>query len=133
MTYLLDVSALVALGFRRHVFHARVAEWEQELSLRGVPEFATCPITELGFVRTVAHRAYRRDVATAKELLRDLKSAKSVKFTFLSDGLDASALPDWVETANQTTDGHLLQLARAHGFEFATLDEKIPGAFLIPA
>jgi predicted nucleic acid-binding protein len=103
--YLLDVSVLVALGFRRHIFHARVAEWERELSLRGIPEFATCPITELGFVRTVAHPAYGRTVATAKELLRELKSANSVRFTFIPDELDAEALPYWVETANQTTDG----------------------------
>jgi uncharacterized protein len=131
--YLLDVSALVALGFRRHVFHARVAEWERELSLRGIPEFATCPITELGFVRTLAHPAYGCTITAAKDLLRNLKSADSVRFTFLSDELGASALPDWVVTARQTTDGHLLQLATANGTLFATLDEKIPGAYLIPA
>ncbi len=133
MIYLLDVSALVALGFRRHVFHARVAEWERNLSLRGIPEFATCAITELGFVRTVAHPAYGRTLATAKDLLRDLKSADSVKFIFLSDELDASSLPGWVVTAKQTTDGHLLQLANANEILFATLDENIPGAYLIPA
>ncbi len=132
MTYLLDVSALVALGYRRHVFHARVAEWERHLSLYGIPEFATCPITELGFVRTVIHPLYGRTVAEAKQLLRELKSATSVRFTFLSDELDASVLPDWVLTAKQTTDGHLLQLATTNRLIFATLDEKIPGAYLIP-
>jgi hypothetical protein len=49
--YLLDVNALVALGFLNHEFHERVARWL--LSLRkGTPyEILTCPITELGFDR----------------------------------------------------------------------------------
>jgi predicted nucleic acid-binding protein len=131
--YLLDVNVLVALGFRRHSFHARVAEWQRQLGFQGIPEFATCAITELGFLRIVAQAAYEGSVATAKPLLRELKSAPSLRFTFLSDELDASSLPGWVVTAKQTTDGHLLQLANANGILFATLDEKIPGAFLIPA
>jgi predicted nucleic acid-binding protein len=132
VTYLLDVSALVALGFRRHVYHERVAERERKRTLLEIPEFAACPITELGFVPTVAHPAYERSVSTGKELMRDLKSAKSVRFTRLPDELDASALPEWVATAKQASDGHLLQLAKANGLVFATPDEKIPGAYLIP-
>ena len=127
MTYLLDVGALVTLGFRRHAFHERVAEWERKLTLLGIPEFAACPITELGFVPTVAYPAYGRSVSTAKELSRDLKSVKSVRFTFLPDELDVSALPEWVVTTKQTSDDHLLQLAKANGLVFRTLDEKIPG------
>jgi hypothetical protein len=30
------------------------------------------------------------------------------------------------------TDGHLLELARAHGAQFVTLDGNRPGALLIP-
>jgi predicted nucleic acid-binding protein len=33
---------------------------------------------------------------------------------------------------DQTTDGHLLQLASLYGATFATLDSGIPGALLIP-
>jgi len=36
-------------------------------------------------------------------------------------------------SAKQTTDGHLAQLAKAKGAVLATLDGKIPGAYLIPA
>jgi hypothetical protein len=32
----------------------------------------------------------------------------------------------------QTTDGHLLELARTHQAQLATLDTGIPGALLIP-
>jgi hypothetical protein len=50
----------------------------------------------------------------------------------LDDGLDANRLPRWVGKSKQVTDGHLLQLAIDHRATFATLDEKIPGALLIP-
>ena len=45
MTYLLDVNALVALGFLHHEFHDRVAQW---LKAQRFSEIATCSITELG-------------------------------------------------------------------------------------
>jgi hypothetical protein len=43
-----------------------------------------------------------------------------------------STLPSWVKSPAQTTDGHLLQLAKANGAVLATLDAGIPGAYLIP-
>jgi len=49
MTYLLDVNALVALGFQQHEFHSRVVSW---LSQAKQPFLlAICSITELGFAR----------------------------------------------------------------------------------
>ncbi|MFL6601649.1 MAG: hypothetical protein ACJ8R9_09980 [Steroidobacteraceae bacterium] len=53
-------------------------------------------------------------------------------FTFLEDGLGADRFPEWVGKSKQVTDGHLLQLAIDHGATFATLDEGIPGALLVP-
>jgi hypothetical protein len=50
----------------------------------------------------------------------------------IADTHDISHLPEWVKTPKQITDGHLLQLARANGAVLATLDRRIPGAFLIP-
>jgi hypothetical protein len=41
-------------------------------------------------------------------------------------------LPRWVKGPKQITDGHLLGLAKAHGAEMATLDERIPSALVIP-
>jgi hypothetical protein len=72
------------------------------------------------------------DVAHAKSLLQDLKTRKELQLEFMKDGNDISALPGWVKSPAQTTDGHLLQLASANGAVLATLDEGIPGAFVIP-
>jgi uncharacterized protein len=134
MKYLLDVNALVALGFLEHEFHGRVASWVRKLSQKGVPELATCSITELGFVRVLMQASqYGFNIAHAHELLLQLKSGTVLKFTFIIDDQDVSHLPGWVKSAKQTTDGHLAQLAKANGAVLATLDTGIPGAYLIPS
>ena len=134
MTYLLDVSALVALGLMEHEFHQRVISWEHSLVQRQESsELSTCSITELGFVRILSQAPqYGLKTLEARDLLLRLKKESSLKFVFLPDGQDISHLPRWVNTAKQITDGHLSQLAKANGAMLATLDRKIPGAFLIP-
>jgi uncharacterized protein len=134
MRYLLDVNALVALGFLQHEFHERVAHWVRALASKGVPELVTCSITELGFVRILAQAPqYGFTVAHARTLLLRLKTENTLKFTFIPDDHDVSHLPGWVKTPRQITDGHLAQLAKENGAILATLDGRIPRAFLIPA
>jgi hypothetical protein len=90
-------------------------------------------VTELGFLRTLARaEPYGFTIEQGKNLLSQLKSSKEFHFVFLSDGLGLAQLPRWVKGPKQIADGHLLELASAHGAEMATLDERIPGAFVIP-
>jgi predicted nucleic acid-binding protein len=132
--YLLDVNALVALGFLQHEFHKRVANWVRALASNGVPELLTCSITELGFVRVLAQAPlYGFTVSQGRSLLLRLKAENPLKLTFVSDDHDVSHLPAWVKTAKQTTDGHLAQLAKTNGAMLATLDRRIPRALLIPS
>ena len=133
MKYLLDVSALVALGIAEHEFHERVANWVRDLGAAEPLELATCSITEIGFVRIVAQTPqYAFDVSEARILLLRLKARHGEVFTFIADDHDASRLPGWVKGPKQVTDGHLVQLAKANAAVLATLDRGIPGAFLIP-
>jgi len=133
MTYLLDVNSLLALGVRRHVFHDRVLGWIAHLTHSGIPHIGTCPITELGFVRVLSQaRQYGFSVEDARELLLGIKAADMPRFIFIPDEHDISRLPSWVKQPNQTTDGHLVELANANGAQLATLDEHINGAYLIP-
>jgi predicted nucleic acid-binding protein len=130
MIYLLDVNALVALGFMNHEFHARVALWVR--ATRSI-ELASSSITELGFVRVLSQApAYGFTVVQARSLLLRLKQARSFPLLFLPDQVDISHLPGWVKTPKQITDGHLGQLAKTQGAILATLDENIPGSHLIP-
>jgi len=134
MKYLLDVNALVALGFLEHECHERVARWVRELTSIGTPELATCSITELGFVRVLSQvPQYGFTVGQARSLLQRIKASRIVNVTFISDSHDITHLPRWVKTAKQTTDGHLAELAEGNGAVFATLDKGIPRALLIPA
>jgi hypothetical protein len=103
------------------------------LTSRAIPELLTCSITELGFLRVLAQAPqYGFTIAHARALLLRLKRGDSLKFTFIPDGHDVSHIPAWVKTAKQTTEGHLVQLARANSAILARLDERIPGTFLIP-
>lgn len=130
MRYLLDVNALVALGFAQHEFHDRVASWVKEQQF---PSLATCSITELGFIRVLAQApAYGFTIAQARTLSLRLKEARSPEFTFIADDQDVSHLPTWVKAPKQITDGHLVHLASTNGGVLATLDGKIPRAYLIP-
>ena len=130
MKYLLDVNALVALGIYHHKFHDRVNAW---ITSQDGAQWLTCSITELGFVRVSAQTPdYGFTVQQAQTLLLSLKVSGKLALTFLPDGNDISYLPGWVKTPKQTTDGHLLQLASTNDAVLATLDERIPGAFLIP-
>lgn len=131
MTRLLDVNALVALGFSQHEHHVRVSRWVA--GLPGKDTFATCSITELGFVRVLNQvPQYRVPIPDACELISRLRKNRKRRFVFIPDDHGAGQLPAWVKTGRQSTDGHLLELAKAHGAELAKLDEGIPGAFRIP-
>ncbi len=125
MKFLLDVNALIALGYKQHVFHRRVAVWAAGKSL------ATCSIAELGFVRILAQLP-EADIplAISRELLATMKRERRI--AQIPDSQSAVDLPAWVQNPKQITDGHLLVLARSHNATLATCDAGIPGAFLIP-
>ncbi len=125
MIFLLDVNALIALGYKQHVFHKRVSDWAAGKSL------ATCSIAELGFVRVLAQLPEADvSVATSRDILTTMKRERRMKQ--ISDSQSAVDLPVWVQKPGQITDGHLLALAHSNNSTLATCDAGIPGAFLIP-
>jgi predicted nucleic acid-binding protein len=130
MRYLLDVNALIAFGISRHQFHQRVVDWI--MSQHG-STFLTTPVTEIGFVRVVSSvPIYDLNVSRARTLLLGMKENATRPLAFLPDNNDILVIPEWVSAPAQVTDGHLARLAIEHEALLATLDEKIPGSFLIP-
>ena len=129
MMYLLDVNALLAIQYPKHVHHASVKVWISAMHAEHGQDdvvFATCPITELGFVRVASGKAgHSSSVDVALSDLRTLKSRQDM--LFIPDDIPARDLPDWVRKSAQTTDGYLLALAKTHGGHLATLDRFIPG------
>jgi uncharacterized protein len=134
MMYLLDVNVMLAMQYAKHVHYARVNAWAARLYVdrkQGNVVFATCPITELGFVRIASGKAgHSASVDSARADLHTLKAHQ--KMRFVPDDIPARRLPGWVQRWAQTTDGYLLALAKAHSGQLATLDRFIPGALLIP-
>ena len=117
MMYLLDVNALLAIQYRDHVHHTRVKAWISAMRVepwQGVAVFATCPITELGFLRVASGKAaLSPSVDLARADLHTLKSRQ--KMLFIPDDISARRLEAWVLKSPQTTDGYLLALAKTHG------------------
>jgi predicted nucleic acid-binding protein len=130
--YLLDINVLLGYAYKRHTSHSAVARWIRHIE-RTQPEerFATCSIVELGFIRIASGKSgLAENLAAARDDLQITK--KILQPQMLGDELGGNRLPDWVTQAKHTTDGHLLELAKAHNAQFATLDTGIPGAVLIP-
>src|SRR6266567_8507121 len=125
MTYLLDVSTLLARLWRTHVFHERVKIWADSEKL------AVCPITELGFVRISTQPTFGASVTDARKMLESFYKALAPKFIACDLAVLDSAPP---ATGAQTTDFYLASLADIHGMKWATLEDKPkhPAAFVIP-
>jgi predicted nucleic acid-binding protein len=134
VSYLLDVNTLVAWGWADHADHDRAAAWVATTRKRRGVTLLTSAIPQLGFVRVSVQRSGGRiEVSEAAETLSGMLAALGKSHAFLSDDLaSTTAWPHWCAGSRQTTDAHLLHLARKHGAELATLDATIPGAFLIP-
>ncbi len=133
MTYLLDVNVLVAWGWLDHVSHEQTARWIGATSARTGSTLLTSAIPELGFVRVSVQRTGGQvTVKEAGKTLAGMLKALGARHAFLPDDRPANGFPHWCSHASRTTDAHLLQLAEAHGALLATLDTRIPGAFLVP-
>jgi predicted nucleic acid-binding protein len=125
VTYLLDISALMALLWETHVHNKRVTKWQESVPL------AVCPLTELGFLRISTQPSFGLSVAEARKVLNDWR--KSRKPLFVQCDMEALS-SDSPSAGSKMTDFYLASLAAQHGMELATLDEGISHktAFLIP-
>jgi uncharacterized protein len=123
---LLDVNVLIALLDPRHIQHELVQDWFVDRMARG---WASCPITENGFVRIVAQPNYPNPVAitdavsTLSDLMRETDHVFWPDSVSLMDGerFDAERLL----SPRQITDSYLLTLAAANDGTLATLDRRL--------
>jgi toxin-antitoxin system PIN domain toxin len=124
LSVLLDVNALVALAWDSHVHHEAVRRW---FAANGPNGWATCPITESGFVRVSSNPKALPSaigVEAARGVLAALRAVDGHRF--LADDVslcdpDVPALTGH----RQVTDAHLLTIARRHGVRLVTFDAGI--------
>lgn len=130
--FLLDTNVLLALSWPQHVHHRRAHDWFRRI---GAHAWASCAITQLGFVRisanpriTVAGVTPRAAVALLAEF------AQMPGHRYLSDlpPVTTAALFSGRQLLGhgQVTDLYLLSLAMHHSCRLATMDEGI--AQLLP-
>jgi uncharacterized protein len=116
MRYLLDVNALLAAIWRNHPDFGKTDAWIQARAL------ATCPLSELGFLRVSTHpKALKADMATARQLLKAFIEKNRVKFVAAS----LPALKSKPTRSEEVTDFYLAELAAKNQMKLATLDRNI--------
>jgi len=114
----------VALAWDSHIHHQAVRAWFAANSADG---WATCPVTESGFVRVSSNPKVLPsfiDVAAARRVLSGLRAVGVHRF--LAD--DVSPTDPDVPTIighRQVTDAQLLTLARRHSTRLVTFDAGI--------
>ena len=124
---LLDVNVLIALAWPNHLHHAVALSWFEANVQSG---WATCAVTELGFVRVSSNATIVGEPTTAAEAIRYLGSLKQRgAHRYWSDLPSLASLPLELTAAiaghRQVTDGYLLHLAKTNEGYLITLDRGI--------
>ena len=121
---LLDVNALVALAWDSHVHHAAMRAWFTANSSTG---WATCPITESGFVRVSSNPIVLPSaigVDAARGVLSTLRAHPDHRFLTDDVSMGDGDVPS-IAGYRQVTDAHLLTLARRREVRLVTFDSRI--------
>lgn len=126
---LLDVNALLALAWPNHQFHGVVVD---RLERTPHPLWATCAITQLGFVRLSCNRAVvgceklpKEATALLQALVRDERHKFLERLPAVSKLAGAF---DRIMGHQQVTDAYLLALARHHKATLLTFDRRLVAA-----
>lgn len=120
--YLLDVNVLVALAWSNYVHHPFVSRW---FANRVTTGWATCPITQAGFIRMSMNPLVLGSTITsdqAMNVLQQLISDQSHQFLPDDISIHESFKGLKVTGYRQVTDAYLIGLARSRRGMFATLD-----------
>ena len=129
MHALLDVNVLLALFDAEHVHHAKALAWWSEHRSDG---WASCPLTQNGFVRIMSNPGYARPLAFAEAMVLLRAQVMQPGHVFWPDDI---SLADEVyfdhermRGPNQITDAYLLALAVKNGGRLVTFDRAFPVA-----
>jgi len=118
MNWLLDVNFILASRWMTHPDHPAAKAW-----LDSMAQFHTCAISELGFVRISLSSAYGATWDDVQESLEKLHARHGHQF--LVDDVKGTDAPE--TGSKDTTDAHLVVLAKRHGLKLATLDAALAG------
>lgn len=133
LPFLLDLNVLIALAWPSHIHHGPAHRWFATAQISG---WATCPITQSGFIRLSSNPKILPEAVSPKEALQLLKLITRLpKHLFWADSI---AFVDTVIFIGsniigyrQIIDAYLLSLAIQNKGCLVTFDKGI--ATLVPA
>lgn len=127
MRALLDVNVLLALFDADHAEHRRARDWLASEIHHG---WASCPITQNGFVRIISQPRYPSPIGVWEAATRLGLAVETEHHAFWPCDLsllDADRIDRTrVHGPRQVTDVYLLALAVHHGGRLVTFDGRIP-------
>jgi toxin-antitoxin system PIN domain toxin len=126
-TALLDLNILTALLWPAHEHHDVAHRW---FGVRGRARWATCSLTQLGFVRLVSNPAFSRDALSPADALALLaENLTHPGHDFWTDAIQIPVAVKEMEAGlqgyRQLTDAYLLALAYRRKGVLATFDRGI--------
>ena len=125
---LLDINILIALADADHEHHSRAASF---FATCGATGWATCPLTENGFIRILGRPEYPKgpgSSAKARDLLNQLCAVHGHHFWPDEITLrEFTTLP----LSKHLTDHYLLGLAIHRKGKLATMDQRIDASALV--
>ncbi len=123
MRFLLDVNVLAGLAFPLHSSHQRAHSWFRQEPNR---EWATCPLTQAGFLRVASRTLGGGRDAIWQALAGLERDCQSPGHEYWPVDVDLRDLSDSQRSRligpNQITDMQLLLLAHRHRGQLATFD-----------
>jgi uncharacterized protein len=131
---LLDINVLLALAWPNHMFHLAAHRWFDEIPSR---LWATCALTELGFIRLSSNPSFHSETVTPKEATAELKRlCRDAGHHFWPSPTAADpAIFGRAKGHQQVNDAWLVELTRLHKGVLATFDKRLhvhdPSAKLI--
>jgi len=123
---LLDVNALLALGWREHQAHAAVVA-----RLHEHQRWASCNITQLGFIRVSSNPGVFHQATEPAEAARVLATLTQDTMHLYIELTTAPTVAPWPNKSGykQTTDIYLIELAKKSEATLLTFDLRLQRAF----
>lgn len=122
---LLDTNVLLALAWPNHQHHAVAHDWFRSESRHG---WATCAVTQLGFVRLSSNRAYTAAAVSPQEAAQLLQELLTDKRHIFWPSPPASRANIYFRSLGhqQVNDAYLVEVAKRRRGRLVTLDTRLP-------
>ncbi len=123
--YLLDINLLLALAWPQHQFHSPAHRWFRKNGSKG---WATCAITQLGFIRLSSNKRFTDQAVLPMEAACMMEEIAALpQHSYLSElpPLSSSSSCARIIGHKQVTDAYLCQVAHSFDLLLATFDRRL--------